>query len=173
YLHNRGIVHRAVRGSHILIYGPTGRCLLTGFKYSASVIVDGKWQPVIHEYPSNARPNLNWLSPEVLEQNLLGYNAKSDIYSLGITCCELANGCVPFDEIPPTEMLLDKLTGNFPRLIDCTCQEIFNLSITEMSEDEKIKYEKFRKRRFSSAFHSFTVELCLSSDPDKRYPLII
>jgi len=130
YLHTRGIVHRAIRGQHILVYGPNGKCLLTGFKYSTTLMRDGKWQSFIHTYPNNAQPNLNWLSPELLEQNLLGYNCKSDIYSLGITCCELANGCVPFNDLQPTEMLLDKLTGNFPKPIDSTCVEISKLPIT-------------------------------------------
>lgn len=127
YLHKRGIVHRAVRGSHILVTG-SGRCLLSGLKYSTSVMVDGKWQSAIHQYPTNAEANLNFLAPEVLEQNLLGYNSKSDIYSLGIACCELANGCVPFQNMEPTEMLLDKLIGNFPRPLDSTCDEINSIS---------------------------------------------
>ena len=128
YLHKRGIIHRSVRGSHILVSGPEGKCLLSGLKYSTSCMIDGKWQTAIHQYPLRPEPNLNWLAPEVLEQNLLGYNAKSDIYSLGITLCELANGCVPFEDVELTEMLLDKLTGNYPRPLDSTCQEICNIS---------------------------------------------
>jgi STE20-related kinase adapter protein alpha len=124
YLHRRGIVHRSIRGSHILVTAPNGRCLLSGLKYSTSVMIDGKWHTAIHQYPTNCLPNLNWLAPEVLEQNLLGYNSKSDIYSLGITLCELANGCVPFEDVELTEMLLDKLTANFPRPLDSTCDEI-------------------------------------------------
>ncbi|RWS29383.1 STE20-related kinase adapter protein alpha-like protein, partial [Leptotrombidium deliense] len=168
YLHTRGIIHRAVRGSHILIHRATGSCMLTGLKYSTPVIKNGKWQLAVHDYPSNGITNLNWLAPEVLEQNLLGYDAKSDIYSLGITCCELANGVVPFAELQPTEMLLDKLTGNFPRLIDSTCQDLHKLDVNAMTAEDKIKHEMYLKRRFSDAFHSFTTDLCLGVDAERR-----
>lgn len=167
YLHQRGLIHRSVRASHILI-NSSGRCLLTGLKYSVNCIADGKWQPYMHQYPLKARPNINWFSPEILEQNLFGYNHKSDIYSLGITCCELANGVVPFSDLQPTEMLLDKLTGNAPRLLDQTCQELINLKPNEMSPEDRDKYFVFRGRQFSSSFHTFTSGLCLNFDPQKR-----
>lgn len=167
YLHQRGLIHRSVRASHILV-NSSGRCLLTGLKYSVNCISDGKWQPYMHQYPLKARPNINWFSPEILEQNLFGYNHKSDIYSLGITCCELANGVVPFSDLQPTEMLLDKLTGNAPRLLDQTCQELVNLKPNEMTPEDRDKYFVFRGRQFSSSFHTFTSGLCLNFDPQKR-----
>lgn len=167
YLHRRGLIHRSVRGSHILI-NSSGRCLLSGLKYSVNCISEGKWQSYVHQYPFKARPNINWFSPEILEQNLFGYNHKSDIYSLGITCCELANGVVPFSDLEPTEMLLDKLTGNAPRLLDQTCQELVKLRPNEMSPEDRDKYFVFRGRQFSTAFHTFTSGLCLNFDPQKR-----
>lgn len=167
YLHQRGLIHRSVRASHILIKSD-GHCLLSGLKYSVSCIADGKRQPYMHQYPLKARPNINWFSPEILEQNLFGYNHKSDIYSLGITCCELANGVVPFSDCQPTEMLLDKLTGNAPRLLDQTCQELVNLKPNEMSPEDRDKFFVFRGRQFSNSFHTFTSGLCLNFDPQKR-----
>jgi STE20-related kinase adapter protein alpha len=66
--------------------------VLTGFRHSTSLIENGEKIKVLHSLPLNSAKSINWFAPELLEQNLLGYSEKSDIYSLGITTCELANG---------------------------------------------------------------------------------
>lgn len=108
--------------------------MLSGLRHSISCVKEGVLTPILHDYPLSAKDNINWYSPEMLEQNLCGYNYKADIYSIGITACELANGIVPFDPISPTEILLDKLTGRMPRLLDSTCNElkILNLNRTKI-----------------------------------------
>lgn len=42
--------------------------MITGFRYAAHMIQDGKWKKWIHCFPTSAAVNLNWLSPELLEQ---------------------------------------------------------------------------------------------------------
>lgn len=126
YLHERGVVHRAVCGSHVLVKSE-GRCLLTGLDYATHVVKHGIWRTSVHEFPHGATEHLTFLAPEVLEQNLLGYNQKSDIYSLGVMCCELANGVIPYWNLEPAEMLLDKLTGNHAKPIDNSCAQYIHL----------------------------------------------
>ncbi|GBM19500.1 STE20-related kinase adapter protein alpha [Araneus ventricosus] len=161
YVHKRGYIHRSVKASHILI-SSSGRALLSGMRYSCNVINNGKWQSVIHSFPPDSVTNLNWLSPELLEQNLMGYNAKSDVYSLGITACELANGIVPFAEMPPTQMLLEKLQGYHPRPLDAR-----TYYDNDETQSQNHLGDAYRIRQFSDSFHIFT-ELCLQRDPNRR-----
>jgi STE20-related kinase adapter protein alpha len=103
------------------------RVVLTGFRDCTSILVHGKRAKNLHTLPSNSTKGLNWLAPEVLEQNILGYTEKSDIYSLGITTCELANGVEPFSNMPKTLMFTEKVRGNQPSLLDfstCPSEEV-------------------------------------------------
>lgn len=71
YIHKKGIIHRAIRASHILI-STDGRACLSGMRYACRIITQGKWRKQIHSFPASTAKNLNWLAPEVLEQNLKG-----------------------------------------------------------------------------------------------------
>lgn len=112
-----GCCVRAIRASHILI-SENGNICLTGMRYACPIVEQGKWQRQIHSFPASTARNLNWLSPELLEQNMQGYNEKSDLYSIGVTLCELANGVDPFAGMPTTLMLIEKVRGSTPQLLD-------------------------------------------------------
>ena len=69
------------------------------FSISIHFQATGEGKPNLYSYPLHGvTANLAWLAPEILQQNLLGYNESSDIYSLAVTICEMANGVVPFRE---------------------------------------------------------------------------
>lgn len=125
YIHRKGYIHRSIRASHILFN--QHKAVLCGFREPVTLITHGQRTQRLFDLPPNSMKSLNWLAPEVLEQNLAGYTEKSDIYSIGITTCELANGLEPFANMPTTFMLTEKVRGNQPVLFDCsTCpDEIF------------------------------------------------
>ncbi|XP_041372082.1 STE20-related kinase adapter protein alpha-like isoform X3 [Gigantopelta aegis] len=161
YLHSNGIIHRGIKASHVLI-AANGKICLSGMQMAYSMIQDGRWLHTVHDYPSHAIPCLQWFSPEILEQNLSGYDTKSDIYSVGILACELCNGQAPFSDMPATQMLLEKLNGTKPMLADSTTLHEFTTDC-ETDEQNAIIFN----RTFTPQFHDL-VSLCLEKDPNQR-----
>jgi STE20-related kinase adapter protein alpha len=133
----------------------------------------------VHDFPEHYHTNLNWASRELLEQNLAGYDTRSDLYSLGITVCELANGVVPFQDMELTQMLLSKIDGTTPRLLDVNTvpelkehqnmmkQQQLKLDgdVVGSADMQQISHMYFRD--FSEHFHQFTAT-CLQYNPDAR-----
>ncbi|XP_023508005.1 STE20-related kinase adapter protein alpha isoform X5 [Equus przewalskii] len=183
YIHHMGYVHRSVKASHILI-SADGKVYLSGLRSNLSMISHGQRQRVVHDFPKYSIKVLPWLSPEVLQQNLQGYDAKSDIYSVGITACELANGHVPFKDMPATQMLLEKLNGTVPCLLDTstipaeeltmsTSRSVANSGLSESLATSTPRTSNGDSpshpyhRTFSPHFHHF-VEQCLQRNPEVR-----
>ncbi|XP_077175268.1 STE20-related kinase adapter protein beta isoform X2 [Paroedura picta] len=178
YMHHQGYIHRSIKASHILISGD-GLVYLSGLNHLYSLINNGQRLKAVYDFPEFSTSVLPWLSPELLRQDIYGYNVKSDIYSVGITACELANGRVPFQDMPRTQMLLQKLKGppycpwsinTFPRGesriknsrsgIDSGIGE----SLMHTTASERLQTPP---KTFSPAFHNL-IELCLQQDPEKR-----
>ncbi|KAM9744778.1 STE20-related kinase adapter protein alpha isoform 2-T2 [Menidia menidia] len=188
YIHHMGYVHRSVKASHVLI-SADGQVCMSGLRSIFSLIRHGQRARVVHDFPQYGVKVLPWLSPEVLQQNLQGYDSRSDIYSLGITACELANGHVPFKDMPATQMLLEKLNGTVPCLLDTTTipPEELSLKPSRSGADSGIcegpgaggvRHSNGEpsssssgghpyNRTFSAQFHGF-VELCLQREPENR-----
>ncbi|XP_069120169.1 STE20-related kinase adapter protein alpha-like isoform X2 [Argopecten irradians] len=169
YLHSKGIIHRSVRASHILV-AASGNVCLAGLRDAHSMIQRGQKLRIVHDYPQHCINSLQWLSPEILEQNLTGYDCLSDVYSVGITACELANGYAPFTDMPVTQMLLEKINGTKPVLADSTT--IADLVGPESGVDGEATNSReitdlANARKFSHHFHNF-VELCLEKSLDTR-----
>lgn len=150
------------------------RAVLTGFRDATSLIKNGERIRVLHTLPLNSTKSINWFAPELLEQNLYGYSEKSDIYSIGITTCELANGIAPFGDLPTTLMLTEKIRGNQPSLLDCSTfpsEEIIFQAMDSGIGIEKFAVDNTRqiysKRQLSDPFHKFA-EDCMTRYPEHR-----
>lgn len=171
YLHRRHVVHRAIRASHILL--DEHRAVLTGFRDCASLLVHGERVRRLHALPEHGQAGLNWLAPELLQQNLLGYNERSDVYSVGVTLCELCNGIEPFSDMKSTLMLTEKLRGNQPSLLDCTtCPDEENLIIDQSADPEELRLalearQIYSTKQFSDHLHRFS-EQCMALLPEDR-----
>ncbi|KAL3089513.1 hypothetical protein niasHS_006897 [Heterodera schachtii] len=122
HLHSRGVIHRSVCAENIWL-DSDGQIRLALTRHATRISDCPKWIGVedrVHEFTSDLSEMVAWLAPEVLMQDLNGYGADSDIYSVGICLCELANGVVPFQEMEPLRILYEKLSGSAPVLLDST-----------------------------------------------------
>uniref|UniRef100_A0A6P4EJR0 Serine/threonine-protein kinase STE20-like n=1 Tax=Drosophila rhopaloa TaxID=1041015 RepID=A0A6P4EJR0_DRORH len=115
YIHSQHFVHGSVRAKHILIN--SGKAVLSDFGDCQTFINKGKIKSLLYG-STVGKKQLYWTAPEVLYQNLFGYTEKIDIYSLGITCCEMANGFQPFKDTELTYMYIEKVRGVLPFLLD-------------------------------------------------------
>ncbi|VDM56189.1 unnamed protein product [Angiostrongylus costaricensis] len=126
YLHAQYIIHRSVRANHLLL-DSTGSVRLTGFRLARKLTFD---EQSTTDFDSHLEPSLLWLAPEVLgqKQDLNGYSTRADIYSVGATICEMANGFPPFGDMERLEMLYEKSRGTTPRLLDSSTLPTYEVS---------------------------------------------
>jgi serine/threonine-protein kinase 10 len=100
YLHSLRIVHRDIKAANILLCSD-GRCKLADFGVAALLANNP-----VGAYSFIGTPY--WMAPEVIDNksaSINPYDMKSDIWSIGIVCLELAHVTPPLSDIHPMKAL--------------------------------------------------------------------
>ncbi|KAL7718750.1 Protein kinase [Entamoeba marina] len=106
YLHNRHKIHRDIKSDNILI-SSDGSVKIGDFGYAAQLTSQRNKRNSIVGTPY-------WMAPEVIRNKL--YDAKADIWSIGIMMMEMTEGDPPYMELPPLRALFLITTKGIPPL---------------------------------------------------------
>ncbi|XP_065322284.1 uncharacterized protein LOC135929568 isoform X1 [Gordionus sp. m RMFG-2023] len=113
YIHSRNLIHRNICSDNVYVSN-RGIAYLSGLRCACSMYVKGKHVDKLFDFPYYAKNIHLSASPEMLSQDLRGYNKKTDIYSLGLVACHIVSGIIPYSNIEKTQVFLEKINGNLP-----------------------------------------------------------
>ena len=100
-LHERGIVHRDIKPSNLMVDIASGEVWLTGVGLASRA--PRERQPP--RPPEAITGTLAYMAPEQTGRMNRSTDARSDLYSIGITLFELAMGTLPFAATTPMEWI--------------------------------------------------------------------
>ncbi|CAB3768518.1 trifunctional serine/threonine-protein kinase/ATP-binding protein/sensor histidine kinase [Paraburkholderia humisilvae] len=98
-LHQSGLVHKDLKPAHILVDEAAGSVRLTGFGL-ATLLPRERQAPAS---PETIAGTLAYMAPEQTGRMNRSIDARSDLYSLGVTFYQMLTGALPFTASEPME----------------------------------------------------------------------
>jgi PAS domain S-box-containing protein len=98
-LHQRGLVHKDIKPTNILVNAATGNAWLTGFGI-ATRLQRERQAPVAPEIIGGTLP---YMAPEQTGRMNRSIDSRSDLYSLGVTFYQMLAGSLPFSATDPMD----------------------------------------------------------------------
>jgi serine/threonine protein kinase len=95
-LHQRGLVHKDIKPSHILVNCNDGHARLTGFGLASRL-------PRERQMPETIAGTLAYMAPEQTGRMNSSIDSRSDLYSFGVTLYQMLTGSLPFTATDPME----------------------------------------------------------------------
>lgn len=94
--HQRGLVHKDIKPSHILVNCTDGQARLTGFGLASRL-------PRERQAPETLAGTLAYMAPEQTGRMNRSIDSRSDLYSFGVTLYQMLTGALPFTASDPIE----------------------------------------------------------------------
>jgi serine/threonine protein kinase len=98
-LHGRGLIHKDIKPTNIIVNSTTGQVWLTGFGI-ASRLPRERQSPEPPEFIAGTLP---YMAPEQTGRMNRSIDSRSDLYGLGVTLYEMLTGSLPFTASDPME----------------------------------------------------------------------
>jgi serine/threonine protein kinase len=137
YLHERGIVHRDIKGANVLV-DAQGNLKLADFGAAKQLeqvrgTGSGSGAQANSEACQTVTGTPYYMAPEVI-QGARHYGRKADVWSLGALVVEMASGAPPYADLPPVAALFrigsDTAMPPLPTHLSATAQHFLALCFT-------------------------------------------
>ncbi|PZM08596.1 AAA family ATPase [Rhizobium tubonense] len=100
-VHQRGLVHKDLKPTHILVDGTGGQVRLTGFGHASRLPRERQTLSP----PESIAGTLTHMAPEQTGRMNRSIDSRSDLYALGVIFYQMLTGVLPFSTSDPMELI--------------------------------------------------------------------